>query len=307
MTGVPCPSKMLWCYSIIIILLVKGSHQQEDLCSQTLLDNLSHIMNARLETLNIRMNNIASTLNSNNQEIIVKISQLLEEKLSNNMENKLSQLLEEKLSSHLEDKLSPLLEEKLTSHLEEKLSPLLEEKLSSHLEENISPLLENKLSSHIEDKLSPLLEKKLSSHIEDKLSPLLEKNLSSLVENQLSPLLEDKLSRHLEEKLPQHLDEELYNISETINQINSTLQHVVVKQDIRTQEIMEKLTNLETKQSDYIQSDLNAVNNTLIFMALTLEGIEEKLTSIKNVTEKIELEAVVSGETLNSTSVFLQN
>ncbi|CAL4115361.1 unnamed protein product [Meganyctiphanes norvegica] len=70
----------MWLYLLTLILLVNYS-QQQDLCSQTLLDNLSRIMDARLAALEIRMNQMASFLNgfeakqdTNNIEIMGKLA-----------------------------------------------------------------------------------------------------------------------------------------------------------------------------------------------------------------------------------------
>ncbi|CAL4142789.1 unnamed protein product [Meganyctiphanes norvegica] len=83
---------------LILFLMVAHSHQQ-DICGQMVLENLSHIMDARFSALDIRLNYITSTLNDavikqdfNNEELIGKISELLEEKLSTILEDKLSDM-----------------------------------------------------------------------------------------------------------------------------------------------------------------------------------------------------------------------
>ncbi|CAL4062966.1 unnamed protein product, partial [Meganyctiphanes norvegica] len=97
---------------------------------QTILENMSQMMDARLSALDIRINHIASAMNGdrdrqdhNNQEMMIQFSQLLDEKLSTHMENQLSQLIDEKLSTHLKDKLSDL-KERQSEYLEDSFSAM---------------------------------------------------------------------------------------------------------------------------------------------------------------------------------------
>ncbi|CAL4081445.1 unnamed protein product [Meganyctiphanes norvegica] len=107
-----CPGgKMIIYLCAILIHIVRISHQHEldnetllekmsqmisqqhELYSQTVLQNLNHMMDARLASLDIRINHIASVMNGiglkqelKNQEIISKFSQLLQEKLSDTIQ-----------------------------------------------------------------------------------------------------------------------------------------------------------------------------------------------------------------------------
>ncbi|CAL4114170.1 unnamed protein product [Meganyctiphanes norvegica] len=197
----------MWRYGmIVLILLVKISHQQ-DLCSQTILENIAHMIDARLSELDIRMNHISSTLN----EVVVK-----QEKMSNHLEDKLPQLLE-------------LIGEKILYHLEEKLPYLLEENLKDHMEV--------------------------------------------------------KLSNHLEENL---------------FDIDASIQDAIAKQDSSNQD----LSHLQDNQSAYLDEHFSVVNKTLSQLESALERVKDDVAIIKNVTEKIELEAITFEENQNITSVL---
>ncbi|CAL4172462.1 unnamed protein product, partial [Meganyctiphanes norvegica] len=178
----------MWNYGLILILMVKWSYQQ-DLCSKTVLDNLSRIMDARLSALDIKMNHIASTLNvlvtkpdSYNQEERINLS-VLEKKLSNHLEEKLT-VLEENLSDHLEQKLS-VLEEHLSNHLDDKLYVI--GNAIRQMNSTIEGFAAKQESNHQEelDKLSDLQDKQ-SDYLENKLSGVkttliqMESNLGSI-------------------------------------------------------------------------------------------------------------------------------
>ncbi|CAL4178700.1 unnamed protein product [Meganyctiphanes norvegica] len=242
----------MWCYGLLITVLVTSSHQQ-DLDSQALLANMVRLVDSRMETLDMRMNHIGSQLNnlfakedSSNEELMVKLS----------------------------------------THLEEKLS-VLEDSLLNHLE---------KLSNQMEDKIS-VFEEKISNQMEDKISVLEEK---------LSNLLEEKVYV-IEEKLPNHMDDQLYNTVDTIDQINSTIGSTVSIQVSNKHEILGKLSDLGNKQSDFIENALSGENTTLSQIQYTSEDIEDKLVSIKNITEKLELEAVAFRECSSSSKTLQEN
>ncbi|CAL4202078.1 unnamed protein product [Meganyctiphanes norvegica] len=316
------------CYSMIVmILLVQTSHQQ-DLCSQTILENIAHVVNTRMSELDIRMNHISSTLNEvvvqqnvNNIDMMLtfaqlldetlshhlgdKLPQLLDEKLSHHLGDTLPQLLDEKLSHHLGDKLPQLLDEKLSHHLGDTLPQLLDEKLSHHLEEKLPQLLDETLSHHLEDKLPQLLDEKLSHHLVDKLPQLLDKKLSHNLEEKLPQLLDEKLSHHLEDKMSQHIEVKLLNpLEEKFSNISGSIQDVIDKQDSTNRELMGNLSDLQDKQSSYLDDHFSVANTTLSNIESALESVKKDFATIKTVTEKIELEAITFQNIQNVTSVL---
>ncbi|CAL4169724.1 unnamed protein product, partial [Meganyctiphanes norvegica] len=225
--------KMWRCYVMIVMILLVRSSLQQDLCSQTILENIAHIVDARISELHIRMNHISSKLNEvvvkqdlNNVDMMLKFSQLLDQKFSN-LEEKLPQLLDEKLSIHLENKLPQLLDEKLSSHIEDKISQPIEMKLSNHLEQNIS-------------------------------------------------------------------------------NISGSIQDIVDKQNSSNQELIGDLSDLQDKQTEYIDDKFSVVNTTLSMVGSTIENMKDDIVTIKSDTEYLELEAITFEEIKNITSVLKQ-
>ncbi|CAL4147679.1 unnamed protein product [Meganyctiphanes norvegica] len=106
-------------HGLLIILLVNYSYQQ-DLCSESVLENISRLIDARLSALDIRINAIAGTLHSNNKEIVAKIDEM-EENLSNKFVDKLSDLLDDKLASYSLEYLSEI-DNKQPDYLESKFT-----------------------------------------------------------------------------------------------------------------------------------------------------------------------------------------
>ncbi|CAL4161933.1 unnamed protein product [Meganyctiphanes norvegica] len=100
----------------------------------------------------------------------------------------------------------------------------------------------------------------------------------------------------LEEKLPNDVDNQLSDIVDAMDQINSTIGSTVSTQVSSKHEILGKLSDLGDKQSYIFLNTFSGVNTTLSQMQYTSKDIENKLVSIKNITEKLELEAVAFRE-----------
>ena len=135
----------------------------------------------------------------NNQDLLLAISGMMDDKLEKKLEQKLiqsEQRLEIKLKlameQTLEEKLEEKLEQKLDRKLEEKLDRKLEEKLEQKLEQKLEEKLEQKLEQKLEEKLEQTLDEKLERKQDEKLAPI-RADLTILKEQVLS--LTDRMGR----------------------------------------------------------------------------------------------------------------
>ena len=99
----------------------------------------------------------------NNQDLLLAISGMMDDKLEKKLEQKLiqsEQRLEIKLKlameKTLEEKLEEKLEQKLDRKLDEKLEEKLEEKLDQKLDEKLEQKLDEKLERKLDEKLAPI-------------------------------------------------------------------------------------------------------------------------------------------------------
>ena len=99
----------------------------------------------------------------NNQDLLLAISGMMDDKLEKKLEQKLiqsEQRLEIKLKlameQTLEEKLEEKLEQKLDRKLEEKLDRKLEQKLEQKLDEKLEQKLDEKLERKLDEKLAPI-------------------------------------------------------------------------------------------------------------------------------------------------------
>lgn len=95
----------------------------------------------------------------NNQDLLLAISGMMDDKLEKNLEQKLirsEQRLEIKLKLAMEQTLEEKLEEKLEQKLDEKLEQKLEEKLEQKLEQKLEEKLDVKLEQKLDGILAPI-------------------------------------------------------------------------------------------------------------------------------------------------------
>ena len=123
----------------------------------------------------------------NNQDLLLAISGMMDDKLEKKLEQKLIQS-EQRLEIKLKLAMEQTLEEKLEEKLEQKLDRKLEEKLDRKLEEKLEQKLEQKLDEKLEQKLDEKLERKL----DEKLAPI-RADITILKEQVLS--LTDRMGR----------------------------------------------------------------------------------------------------------------
>ena len=119
----------------------------------------------------------------NNQDLLLAISGMMDDKLEKKLEQKLIQS-----EQRLEIKLKLAMEQTLEEKLEEKLEQKLDRKLDEKLEEKLEQKLEQKLDEKLEQKLDEKLEQKL----DEKLAPI-RADITILKEQVLS--LTDRMGR----------------------------------------------------------------------------------------------------------------
>ena len=131
----------------------------------------------------------------NNQDLLLAISGMMDDKLEKKLEQKLiqsEQRLEIKLKLAMEQTLEEKLEEKLEQKLDRKLDEKLEEKLEQKLDEKLEQKLEQKLEEKLEQKLEQKLDEKLERKLDEKLAPI-RADITILKEQVLS--LTDRMGR----------------------------------------------------------------------------------------------------------------
>ena len=131
----------------------------------------------------------------NNQDLLLAISGMMDDKLEKKLEQKLiqsEQRLEIKLKLAMEQTLEEKLEEKLEQKLDRKLEEKLDRKLEEKLEEKLDRKLEEKLEQKLEQKLEEKLEQKLEQKLDEKLAPI-RADITILKEQVLS--LTDRMGR----------------------------------------------------------------------------------------------------------------
>ncbi|CAL4189418.1 unnamed protein product, partial [Meganyctiphanes norvegica] len=273
---VSCPRKM-WRYGVIILLLVKCSHQQ-DLCSQTLLENISRLMDtklaslvdaklaslvdAKLASLDIRINDISATLNT------------VAEKLESNNHEQVGKVSE--------------LEVKLLYNIVEMFSAL-DDKLSIHILNSSSDIIEEKVSDNPNDELSAIDE---TMHA-----------INSTIEDSNKQEMSGKFPE-ISEKRSNHSRNNLTNNHDTFHLMISNIRDLLVKQDLSNKEIMTKLSELDDTHLDYLEDNFVDVNTTLNKMTITLQDIVDKLNNMKNVTEQIEIKTVALVESSSHSKIL---
>ena len=127
----------------------------------------------------------------NNQDLLLAISGMMDDKLEKKLEQKLIQS-EQRLEIKLKLAMEQTLEEKLEEKLEQKLDRKLEEKLDRKLEEKLEEKLDRKLEEKLEEKLEQKLDEKLERKLDEKLAPI-RADITILKEQVLS--LTDRMGR----------------------------------------------------------------------------------------------------------------
>ena len=182
----------------------------------------------------------------NNQDLLLAISGMMDDKLEKKLEQKLIQS-EQRLEIKLKLAMEQTLEEKLEEKLEQKLDRKLEEKLDRKLEEKLEEKLDRKLEEKLEQKLEQKLEEKLEQKLEQKLDEKLEQKL------------DEKLERKLDEKLaPIRADitilkEQVLSLTDRMGRVEADIEDIR-KQQERTSKIIENqlIPNIQLLAENYV-------------------------------------------------------
>ena len=182
----------------------------------------------------------------NNQDLLLAISGMMDDKLEKKLEQKLIQS-EQRLEIKLKLAMEQTLEEKLEEKLEQKLDRKLEEKLDMKLEEKLDEKLDRKLEEKLEQKLEQKLEEKLEQKLEQKLDEKLEQKL------------DEKLERKLDEKLaPIRADitilkEQVLSLTDRMGRVEADIEDIR-KQQERTSKIIENqlIPNIQLLAENYV-------------------------------------------------------
>ena len=174
----------------------------------------------------------------NNQDLLLAISGMMDDKLEKKLEQKLiqsEQRLEIKLKLAMEQTLEEKLEEKLEQKLDRKLDEKLEEKLDRKLEEK----LEEKLDRKLEEKLEQKLEQKLDEKLEQKLDEKLEQKL----DEKLAPIRADITI----------LKEQVLSLTDRMGRVEADIEDIR-KQQERTSKIIENqlIPNIQLLAENYV-------------------------------------------------------
>jgi hypothetical protein len=198
----------------------------------------------------------------NNQDLLLAISGMMDDKLEKKLEQKLiqsEQRLEIKLKLAMEQTLEEKLEEKLEQKLDRKLEEKLEEKLDRKLEEKLEEKLDRKLEEKLEEKLDRKLEEKLEQKLEQKLEEKLEQKLEQKLDEKLEQKLDEKLERKLDEKLaPIRADitilkEQVLSLTDRMGRVEADIEDIR-KQQERTSKIIENqlIPNIQLLAENYV-------------------------------------------------------
>ncbi|XBX03784.1 hypothetical protein QMP26_25005 [Enterocloster clostridioformis] len=190
----------------------------------------------------------------NNQDLLLAISGMMDDKLEKKLEQKLIQS-EQRLEIKLKLAMEQTLEEKLEEKLDRKLDEKLEEKLDRKLDEKLEEKLEQKLEQKLEEKLEQKLEQKLDEKLEQKLDEKLEQKLDEKLERKL----DEKLERKLDEKLaPIRADitilkEQVLSLTDRMGRVEADIEDIR-KQQERTSKIIENqlIPNIQLLAENYV-------------------------------------------------------
>jgi uncharacterized membrane protein YheB (UPF0754 family) len=194
----------------------------------------------------------------NNQDLLLAISGMMDDKLEKKLEQKLIQS-EQRLEIKLKLAMEQTLEEKLEEKLEQKLDRKLEEKLDRKLEEKLEEKLDRKLEEKLEEKLDRKLEEKLEQKLEQKLEEKLEQKLEQKLDEKLEQKLDEKLERKLDEKLaPIRADitilkEQVLSLTDRMGRVEADIEDIR-KQQERTSKIIENqlIPNIQLLAENYV-------------------------------------------------------
>ena len=178
----------------------------------------------------------------NNQDLLLAISGMMDDKLEKKLEQKLiqsEQRLEIKLKLAMEQTLEEKLEEKLEQKLDRKLDEKLEEKLDRKLDEKLEQKLEHKLEQKLEEKLEQKLEQKLDEKLEQKLDEKLEQKL----DEKLAPIRADITI----------LKEQVLSLTDRMGRVEADIEDIR-KQQERTSKIIENqlIPNIQLLAENYV-------------------------------------------------------
>ena len=170
----------------------------------------------------------------NNQDLLLAISGMMDDKLEKKLEQKLIQS-----EQRLEIKLKLAMEQTLEEKLEEKLEQKLDRKLDEKLEEKLDRKLEEKLEQKLEQKLDEKLEQKLDEKLEQKLDEKLERKL----DEKLAPIRADITI----------LKEQVLSLTDRMGRVEADIEDIR-KQQERTSKIIENqlIPNIQLLAENYV-------------------------------------------------------
>ena len=170
----------------------------------------------------------------NNQDLLLAISGMMDDKLEKKLEQKLIQS-----EQRLEIKLKLAMEQTLEEKLEEKLEQKLDRKLDEKLEEKLEQKLEEKLEQKLEQKLDEKLEQKLDEKLEQKLDEKLERKL----DEKLAPIRADITI----------LKEQVLSLTDRMGRVEADIEDIR-KQQERTSKIIENqlIPNIQLLAENYV-------------------------------------------------------
>ncbi|CAL4163763.1 unnamed protein product [Meganyctiphanes norvegica] len=216
--------------------------------------------------MDIRMNQMASLLygvtekqNSNNQELMGEMTNLLQEKLHNHLEDKFSDIAE--TMHRLDSSMGDIASTQDSTHQEMVglMSELLDEKLSIYLEDRVAGIGDT--LSQINSSIGSMVVKEDSNNQElmVKMSEILQEKVSNHLEDNLSAIGD---TMH---QLNYSIEGIVANIGETLYQINSTIGGTVDKRITNNNQNM--VVNLsmiiEEQVSSYVEDTLFKINFTI--------------------------------------------
>ena len=182
----------------------------------------------------------------NNQDLLLAISGMMDDKLEKKLEQKLiqsEQRLEIKLKLAMEQTLEEKLEEKLEQKLDRKLEEKLEEKLDRKLEEKLEQKLEQKLEEKLEQKLEQKLDEKLEQKLDEKLEQKLDEKLERKLDEKLAPIRADITI----------LKEQVLSLTDRMGRVEADIEDIR-KQQERTSKIIENqlIPNIQLLAENYV-------------------------------------------------------
>ncbi|MDY4763371.1 MAG: hypothetical protein SO250_04800 [Enterocloster clostridioformis] len=178
----------------------------------------------------------------NNQDLLLAISGMMDDKLEKKLEQKLIQS-EQRLEIKLKLAMEQTLEEKLEEKLEQKLDRKLEEKLDRKLEEKLEQKLEQKLEEKLEQKLEQKLDEKLEQKLDEKLEQKLDEKLERKLDEKLAPIRADITI----------LKEQVLSLTDRMGRVEADIEDIR-KQQERTSKIIENqlIPNIQLLAENYV-------------------------------------------------------